>query len=113
MKYYASITLQFSRGCPFRCEFCDIPLLHGRTPRTKTIPQMIKEFSSLYENGWKGRVFIADDNFIGNMRETKNLLREIRTWQKYRSYPFVFSYWSIINLLWMQELNSEQTITAG
>jgi radical SAM superfamily enzyme YgiQ (UPF0313 family) len=112
MKYYASITLQFSRGCPFGCEFCDIPLLYGRIPRTKTIPQMIKEFSCLYENGWKGRVFIADDNFIGNIHETKNLLRKIRAWQKYRSYPFALSTEASINLARDDEL-LHQMITAG
>jgi radical SAM superfamily enzyme YgiQ (UPF0313 family) len=79
-------------------------LLHGRISRTKTTSQTIIEFSSLYERGWKGRVFIADDNFIGNNSKVKNLLREIAAWQKSRGYPFVLSTEASINLAKDEEL---------
>jgi len=104
MKNYASMSLQFSRGCPFNCEFCDIPFLHGQQYRTKTPSQMIREFSALYANGWQGRVFIADDNFIGNSSQVKNLLRKIAAWQKSRSYPFVLNAQASINLAKDEEL---------
>jgi len=69
MKDYYSMCLQFSRGCPFDCEFCDITKLFGRVPRTKTPQQMVGEFEFLYELGWRGNLFLVDDNFIGNKRE--------------------------------------------
>jgi radical SAM superfamily enzyme YgiQ (UPF0313 family) len=66
---YLAITVQFSRGCPFQCEFCDIINLYGRKPRTKTPEQMLKEFQVLYDLGWRRYVFVVDDNFIGNKRK--------------------------------------------
>jgi radical SAM superfamily enzyme YgiQ (UPF0313 family) len=71
MKHYASINIQYSRGCPFNCEFCDITLLCGRTPRTKDADQIIGEIESVYASGFRGQVFIVDDNFIGNKKKLK------------------------------------------
>jgi len=85
---YSSMALQFSRGCPFDCEFCDITKLFGRVPRTKSSPQMLAEFDALYTLGWRGPVFLVDDNFIGNRREALRLLPEIAAWQRQRAYPF-------------------------
>ncbi len=68
---YASINIQYSRGCPFNCEFCDITLLCGRTPRTKDKGQIIREIESVYASGFRGQVFFVDDNFIGNKKKKK------------------------------------------
>jgi radical SAM superfamily enzyme YgiQ (UPF0313 family) len=85
---YRSMVLQFSRGCPFDCEFCDITQLYGRVPRTKTNAQMLAELDRLYELGWLGSVFVVDDNFIGNRREAMRLLPAVASWQRERGYPF-------------------------
>jgi radical SAM superfamily enzyme YgiQ (UPF0313 family) len=85
---YESMSLQFSRGCPFNCEFCDITKLYGRNPRTKSNKQMLAEFQMLYDLGWRGPVFLVDDNFIGNRRDTMRLLPDLVKWQKERNYPF-------------------------
>ncbi len=85
---YSSMALQFSRGCPFDCEFCDITKLFGRVPRTKSNAQMVAELDALYDLGWRGSVFLVDDNFIGNRREALRLLPEIAAWQRQRAYPF-------------------------
>jgi len=81
LKHYVSMAVQFSRGCPFDCEFCDIVALNGRIPRTKSAPQLVAELESLRQRGWKDGVFIVDDNFIGNRHRTRELLREIITWR--------------------------------
>ena len=85
---YGSMALQFSRGCPFDCEFCDITKLFGRVPRTKTNEQMLAEFDALHSLGWRGPLFLVDDNFIGNKREAMRLLPAVAAWQKERGYPF-------------------------
>ena len=85
---YTSMSVQSSRGCPFQCEFCDIIELYGRNPRVKTPAQMLRELDSLYELGWRGSIFVVDDNFIGNRRETAKLLPEIARWQKEHGRPF-------------------------
>lgn len=87
-KDYSTMTLQYSRGCPFDCEFCDIIIMNGRVPRTKTPEQMIGEFQSLYEAGWRGAVFVVDDNFIGNTANVKKFLPVLIDWQKHHKYPF-------------------------
>ena len=74
--------VQFSRGCPFDCEFCDIIKLYGRVPRTKSPEQVVAELDSLYRLGWRGPVFLVDDNFIGNKRDAMNLLPAIAEWQR-------------------------------
>jgi len=81
-KQYVTMAVQFSRGCPFDCEFCDIIIMNGRVPRTKTPPQLIAELEALRAQGWKDMVFIVDDNFIGDRRRTKALLREIIAWRE-------------------------------
>ncbi len=87
---YNSMALQFSRGCPYNCEFCDIIEMFGRKPRTKLPGQFLQELDRVYETGFTGGLFIVDDNFIGNRRKVKELLREIIEWQEERSYPFNF-----------------------
>jgi radical SAM superfamily enzyme YgiQ (UPF0313 family) len=87
-KDYATMALQYSRGCPFNCEFCDIVIMNGRIPRTKSPEQLIKEIQSLYDAGWKGSLFIVDDNFIGNKNEVKRMLPFIIQWQRKHKYPF-------------------------
>jgi len=82
LKHYATMPLQFSRGCPFNCEFCDIIVMNGRIPRVKTSEQMINEFQTLFDAGWQGRLFIVDDNFIGNKIKVKAFLRELIAWRK-------------------------------
>ncbi|MCK5283287.1 MAG: DUF4070 domain-containing protein [Nanoarchaeota archaeon] len=88
LKDYATMAVQYSRGCPFNCEFCDIIIMNGRIPRTKTPEQMINEFQSLYDAGWKGAVFVVDDNFIGNKVKAKEMLTHVIGWQKKYKYPF-------------------------
>ncbi len=85
---YAVIPVQYSRGCPFSCEFCDIIVMYGQTPRTKTPDQMIQELQSLYDTGWRGDVFIVDDNFIGNKHNVKQLLPVLIEWQRGKNFPF-------------------------
>ena len=101
---YYSMGLQFSRGCPFDCEFCDITKLYGRVPRTKSPAQMVAEFDSLRKLGWKGPLFLVDDNFIGNKREAMKLLPVIAEWQKAHGYPFSLSTEASVNLAHMDEL---------
>lgn len=85
-RHYVTMSVQFSRGCPFDCEFCDIIVMNGRVPRTKTPAQLIAELDGLVQRGWKDMVFIVDDNFIGNKARTKALLRELIAWRK-RAHP--------------------------
>ncbi|MDA2937108.1 B12-binding domain-containing radical SAM protein [Acidobacteria bacterium AH-259-A15] len=95
---YGSMALQFSRGCPFDCEFCDITKLFGRVPRTKTNEQVLAEFDLLYRLGWRGSLFLVDDNFIGNKRAALSLLPDIARWQKERDYPFSLFTEASVNL---------------
>jgi len=88
-KDYATMSVQYSRGCPFNCEFCDIIIMNGRVPRTKTAKQLINELESLYNAGWRGPVFVVDDNFIGNKKNVKKLLPLLIKWQKEHRYPFI------------------------
>ncbi|MCK5567933.1 MAG: cobalamin-dependent protein, partial [Actinomycetia bacterium] len=69
--YYNSLCIQFSRGCPFNCEFCDVVQLNGRTPRLKSVSQILDELEALYRAGWRAGVFFVDDNFIGNKTKLK------------------------------------------
>ena len=95
---YYSMGLQFSRGCPFNCEFCDITKLYGRVPRTKSPAQLVTEFEALYRLGWRGPLFLVDDNFIGNKREAMELLPVIAEWQKAHGYPFSLTTEASVNL---------------
>jgi radical SAM superfamily enzyme YgiQ (UPF0313 family) len=85
---YGSMALQFSRGCPFDCEFCDITKLFGRVPRTKSNDQMVAELDALDAQGWRGALFLVDDNFIGNKKEALRLLPAVTKWQREHGYPF-------------------------
>lgn len=105
MKKYASMNIQYSRGCPFNCDFCNITVLYGRTPRTKSTTQLLKELDALYEIGWKGGVFFVDDNFIGNKKKLKEeILPALINWMSDRKYPFSFFTETSINLSDDEEL---------
>ncbi len=109
---YLAITVQFSRGCPFQCEFCDIINLYGRKPRTKTPEQMLAEFEVLYQMGWHRYVFVVDDNFIGNKRNAKVFLRALIPWMEERNYPFILLTEASLNLAEDDEL-VELMVKAG
>jgi len=81
MKRYSTMTVQYSRGCPFNCEFCDIIEIYGRRPRTKAVAQVLAELEQLRAAGWRDSVFIVDDNFIGNKARAKELLRALVAWR--------------------------------
>ena len=86
---YVSMSIQYSRGCPFDCEFCDITVLNGRIPRTKTKEQVLAELETLYKRGWRDNVFVVDDNFIGNKRKLKSeIIPAITRWMLERNFPF-------------------------
>jgi len=82
LRHYVTMPAQFSRGCPFLCEFCDITVMNGRVPRTKSPAQMITELEALRVRGWREMVFIVDDNFIGDKRRVRELLREMVAWRR-------------------------------
>ena len=96
---YTSMNLQYSRGCPYDCDFCDITVLYGRTPRTKSVKQTITELDALYNTGWRGPVFFVDDNFIGNkIKLKKEVLPAIAEWSTKHKNPFYFNTEASINL---------------
>ncbi|HOK78874.1 MAG TPA: B12-binding domain-containing radical SAM protein [Verrucomicrobiota bacterium] len=95
---YVTMAVQFSRGCPFDCEFCDIIIMNGRVPRTKTPDQLIAELDALRKHGWRHTVFIVDDNFIGNRKHTKALLERIIEWRRETCAPFSFITEASVNL---------------
>lgn len=105
MKDYTSMNIQYSRGCPFDCEFCDIVVLNGRLPRTKSKSQVLAELDALYFSGWRDPVFIVDDNFIGNRKKLKQeILPTIISWQRKNHNPFTFFTETSINLSDDEEL---------
>ncbi|MGD9379316.1 MAG: DUF4070 domain-containing protein [candidate division WOR-3 bacterium] len=105
MKKYASMNVQYSRGCPFDCDFCDIPMLYGHKPRVKEKAQVINELESLYIQGWRGVVFFVDDNFIGNKRSLKrDVLPAVAEWMEERKHPFTFHTQASVNLADDEEL---------
>ena len=105
MKNYSAMSLQYSRGCPFDCDFCDIIVLNGHKPRTKDSQQMVDELEALYRYGWRGSLFIVDDNFIGNKKKLKaETLPAMIEWSKQRKHPFTFFTEASINLVDDEEL---------
>jgi radical SAM superfamily enzyme YgiQ (UPF0313 family) len=101
---YASMSVQFSRGCPFQCEFCDIITIYGRKPRTKSAEQLLAELSALEALGWRRHLFIVDDNFIGNRKAALALARRLAEWQRDRDVPFVLYTEASIDLAGQPEL---------
>ena len=106
MRRYSAMPVQYSRGCPFSCEFCDIIELFGRTPRTKTVEHVLVEFDRLYSLGWRGSVFIVDDNFVGNKKAIKTLLPRLADWMSRRGNPFSLFTQASINMADDEELLS-------
>jgi radical SAM superfamily enzyme YgiQ (UPF0313 family) len=104
LENYVLMSVQFSRGCPFECEFCDIITLYGRRPRTKRPSQLLAELQALVELGWRKPVFVVDDNFIGNHKLAFELAQEMEAWQKARGYPLLFSTEASIDLAQRPEL---------
>lgn len=104
IKHYVGMPIQYSRGCPFDCEFCDIVVMNGRVPRTKTPSQLLRELKTLYRTGFRGSVFIVDDNFIGNKAEVRKILPKIIRWQRKTRYPFTFLTEASLNLADDEEL---------
>src|SRR5262249_20960941 len=96
---YVSMCIQYSRGCPFRCEFCDIIEIFGRVPRVKDAAQVRAELDALLALGWRGSLFIVDDNFIGNIKSVRRLLPEIRSWQEENGWPVQFYTEASVNLV--------------
>ena len=112
-KNYSSMNIQYSRGCPFNCDFCDITLLYGRQIRTKGTTQIIAELEKLYSFGWRGQVFIVDDNFIGNKEKLKKeILPAIVKWRDSKKCSFSFHTEASINLSDDKEL-MELMVQAG
>jgi radical SAM superfamily enzyme YgiQ (UPF0313 family) len=105
MNNYSSMSMQYSRGCPFDCDFCDIIVLNGHKPRTKDSQQTLDELEALYRHGWRGSLFIVDDNFIGNRRKLKaETLPAMIEWSRQRKQPFTFFTEASINLADDEEL---------
>ena len=98
MKRYSTMTVQYSRGCPFNCEFCDIIEIYGRRPRTKAVAQVLAELDQLRAAGWRESVFIVDDNFIGNKARAKELLRALAEWRTQMTAGFDFITEASLNL---------------
>lgn len=98
LRHYVTMPLQFSRGCPFDCEFCDIVAMYGRVPRTKAPDQVIAELDALVRAGWRGMVFIVDDNFIGHKKRVRELLKALVAWRARTRSPVGFLTEASVNL---------------
>ena len=97
-RHYSAMAIQYSRGCPFNCEFCDIIEIYGRRPRTKSNAQVLAELDQLHAARWRGSVFLVDDNFIGNKKKVKELLPALAEWNRAHGRPFTFFTEASINL---------------
>jgi radical SAM superfamily enzyme YgiQ (UPF0313 family) len=119
LSQYFLASVQFSSGCPYRCEFCDIPELYGQNPRLKTPSQLLSELDAIVEGGALGAVYFVDDNFVGNRKAAKELLPHLIDWQKRRHYPVEFAAEATLNittspdLLKMMREASFRTIFCG
>ncbi|MCP4196242.1 MAG: B12-binding domain-containing radical SAM protein [Proteobacteria bacterium] len=109
---YSSMAIQYSRGCPYNCEFCDIIEIFGRVPRVKTVDLILKELDAIYQTGFRGSVFFVDDNFIGNKRAVRELLPRITDWQIAHKRPFDIYTEASINLASDPKL-MEDMVAAG
>src|SRR5271165_2598076 len=98
MHRYSTMAVQYSRGCPFNCEFCDIIEIYGRKPRTKSVAQVIAELEQLHRHKWKGSVFLVDDNFIGNKARAKELCVALAEWRSQYKTSFDFNTEASLNL---------------
>lgn len=98
LNQYFIANVQFSSGCPYRCEFCDIPELYGQNPRLKTPQQLLAELDAMLESGNPGAVYFVDDNFVGNRRAVTELLPHLIEWQKKNGYPVQFACEATLNL---------------
>lgn len=98
MRHYSAMNIQYSRGCPFNCEFCDIIEIYGRVPRTKSNEQMLVELDELKTTGWRGLVFIVDDNFIGNKKNVRLFMPDLIEWSRANGHPFSFITEASVNL---------------
>ncbi len=112
LSQYSDMSVQYSRGCPFNCEFCDIIEIYGRVPRTKSNQQILAELDTLLRIGWRGEVFIVDDNFIGNKKNVRLLMPVLAEWSARNKYPFSFTTEASVNLADDDEL-LKQMRTAG
>lgn len=107
MRDYFLGSIQYSSGCPYRCEFCDIPMLYGRNPRLKEPAQILRELDTIVANGALGAVYFVDDNFIGNQKATRALMPHLIRWQKENGYPLRFACEATLNMAQMEELLAE------
>ena len=114
LKNYSAMSLQYSRGCPFNCEFCDIIMLNGHTPRTKSKEQFLGELDGLYKNGWRASILIVDDNFIGNKRKLKQeILPALLDWMDKNRHPFTYQTEASINIADDDELMDMMVATGS
>lgn len=109
---YLQMSIQTTRGCPFKCEFCDVTLMNGRRARTKTPEQVVEELQSFYDLGWRRDVFFVDDTFNANPGHAKRLLRAVIAWQEEHGYPFGFVTQCSVNVARSTEL-LELMVKAG
>ena len=104
MESYLSLPVQFCRGCPFHCEFCDVTVMMGKAVRAKTPQQILDELQKPFDLGWRGEVAFVDDNIIGNIKRIKELCRVIIPWMRRHGYPLEFQTQTSLNLAFKQDL---------